>query len=288
MNSKYALNLIKSERYSELFENHDIYRRTILPSFINSLWMDQQQYGLYAYLPVYLTSENKIIAEGKDLKWSNLQDLVMLDFIEVEETLSKVIIDICKLKKQLKDEQGELPDTIHLDKIPINLSLKEFLGHLSLKYPSTQAVNQFYQLTHEVFEELIHDPYNQKMGLELQKFCEHAIHTVVINACDSLSMLSYILIMNTQNNYHNMVYLKYLILKDNIQDKDIPDFLHSQGDIAIDPMTQEPFQWNAKTRTISSSLNSEKRYLPLAIREAVKQNPEIKNLQVTIPKRDPK
>ncbi|GAA5103035.1 hypothetical protein [Wohlfahrtiimonas larvae] len=288
MHSKYALSVMKSDKYIELFENHDIYRRTISPSFINSLWIDQQYYGLYAYLPVYLASENIIAAEGKDLKWSNLQDLMMLDFIEVKEELSKVAIDISKLKKQLKDEQGELPDTIHLEKIPLKLFLKEFLGYLSLKYPSTQAVNQFYQLTHEVFEELMRDPYNQKTGLDLQKFCEGAIHTVVIGACDSLSTFNYILVMGVQRSYHNMVYLKYLILRDNIQDLDIPEFLKAQGDLAIDPITQEPFQWDAETRTIFTPLNDEKRYLPSTIREAIKQNPDIKNLQVTIPKRNSK
>ena len=93
---------------------------------------------------------------------------------------------------------------------------------------------------------------------------------------------------DVQRNYHNMVYLKYLILRNNIQDQDIPEFLRAQGDIAIDPITQESFQWNAETRTIFILLPEDKYLLPPRTQTVVTNNPGIKNLQVTIPKRDSK
>lgn len=121
------------------------------------------------------------------------------------------------------------------------------------------------------------------LGKMKTEYCEQLMnHFVKSLLCSTDHQLDYLLRGNTQLNYHNMVYLKYLIIKNNVQDENIPEFLKSQGDIAIDPITKEPFAWNAEKCTISLLL-TEPKYLPVSVRQAVLENSDIQYLQVSIP-----
>lgn len=148
---------------------------------------------------------------------------------------------------------------------------------------SNEALNQGYIFNQELFESIRNKSFSDQKE-QLVKECE-ALDAQYENICNVFAFDDYLKRYDTQSNYHNMIYLKYLILRDNIQDQDIPAFLQAQGEIAIDPITQKPFQWNATTRAIFIPL-PEYRYLPAQIRSAVTKNPDIKNLQVTIPKKD--
>ncbi|MGL4675280.1 MAG: hypothetical protein ACRCXK_10500 [Wohlfahrtiimonas sp.] len=150
---------------------------------------------------------------------------------------------------------------------------------------SNEALNQGYIFNQKLIESIRHNSFAEQKE-QLVKECE-ALNTQYEDICSVFAFDDYLKRYDTQSNYHNMVYLKYLILRDNIQDQDIPEFLKAQGEIAIDSITQEPFQWNAEARTIFIQLAKDK-HLPTQIRMAVMKNPDIKNLQVTIPKRDSK
>jgi hypothetical protein len=150
---------------------------------------------------------------------------------------------------------------------------------------SNEALNQGYIFNQKLIELIKNDTFVDQKE-QLVKECE-ALNAQYEDICSVFAFEDYLARYYTQSNYHNMVYLKYLILRDNIQDQDIPEFLKAQGDIAIDPITQEPFQWNAEARTIFIPFPIDK-HLPIQIRMAVMKNPDIKNLQVTIPKRDSK
>ena len=150
---------------------------------------------------------------------------------------------------------------------------------------SNEALNQSYLFSQRIIKFVKKNSFLDQKE-RLIKECE-TLKAQYGEICNVFAIEDYLARYDTQSNYHNMVYLKYLILRDDIQDEDIPEFLKAQGDIAIDPITQAPFQWNTETRVISIPL-PESKYLPSQIRMAVMENPDIKNLQVTIPKRDSK
>ena len=72
------------------------------------------------------------------------------------------------------------------------------------------------------------------------------------------------------------------MMKNQIQDKDIAEFLKSQSDLAIDPITQKPFVWNPDERSISLS-SVQYKYLPAPIRRTMNDDAEPKILQVKLP-----
>ncbi|WP_077928168.1 hypothetical protein [Wohlfahrtiimonas populi] len=99
----------------------------------------------------------------------------------------------------------------------------------------------------------------------------------------SPSMDDYIVRLYEQQNYHQLVYLKYLILRDDISIRDIPEFLNSMGDLAKNTITKERYHFNAETRVLSTPLPKEGKYIPHSVRQAQQDDPSIQNLEVTIP-----
>ena len=99
----------------------------------------------------------------------------------------------------------------------------------------------------------------------------------------SPSIDDYIVRLYEQQNYHQLVYLKYLILRDNTSIKDIPEFLNSMGDLAKNTITKEPYHFDAGTRILSTALPKEGKYIPHSVRQAQQDDSSIQNLEVTIP-----
>lgn len=85
-----------------------------------------------------------------------------------------------------------------------------------------------------------------------------------------------------QQNYHNLVYIKYLIMKNKISADEIPEFLSSLGDLAKNTVTHQPYYFDLQTHTLSTPLPDNK-YLTGLIRSARWQNKEIQNYEVYIP-----
>ncbi|MGL4674534.1 MAG: hypothetical protein ACRCXK_06715 [Wohlfahrtiimonas sp.] len=108
------------------------------------------------------------------------------------------------------------------------------------------------------------------------------------NASITLEYLSpsidgYIVRLYEQQNYHQLVYLKYLILRDDISISDIPEFLNSMGDLAKNTITKERYHFDAETRVLSTPLPKEGKYIPHSVRQAQQDDSNIQNLEVTIP-----
>lgn len=125
-----------------------------------------------------------------------------------------------------------------------------------------------------------YDPTTQKLVREL---CKGVTNTLLMMDCrNSIWEVGYLERNDIQRDYHNMVYLKYLIMKHQVQDEDIPEFLKSQGDLAIDPISQQPFVWNSKERSISLS-GVQYKHLPATIRRTMQNDAHLKTLQIVIP-----
>lgn len=148
---------------------------------------------------------------------------------------------------------------------------------------SIEELNDYYVKKSQlemIYQAKPYDPTTQKLVSEL---CNDVTNSLLVMDCQSPIWASGYLERNdTQKNYHNMVYLKYLIMKNQVQDKDTPEFLKSQGDLAIDPITQKPFMWNSVERSISLA-DVQYKHLPAPIRRTMNDDEDFKTLQVHLP-----
>ncbi|WP_143691179.1 hypothetical protein [Wohlfahrtiimonas populi] len=127
------------------------------------------------------------------------------------------------------------------------------------------------------------NPYDSATQKLVNKLCHDVTNNLLVMDCrHPMWQSGYLERNDTQRNYHNMVYLKYLMMKNQIQEKDIAEFLKSQGDLAIDPITQKPFIWNPDERSISLS-GVQYKHLPAPIRRTMNDDAEPKILQVKLP-----
>lgn len=127
------------------------------------------------------------------------------------------------------------------------------------------------------------NPYDLTIQKLVSELCKDVTnHLLAMNCQKPIWASGYLERNDTQRNYHNMVYLKYLIMKNKVQDKDIAEFLKSQGDLAVDPITQKPFIWNSKERSISLS-GVQYKHLPAPIRRTMNDDADLKTVQVKLP-----
>lgn len=83
-----------------------------------------------------------------------------------------------------------------------------------------------------------------------------------------------------QHNYHKLLRLKYLIAKNRIQDLDIEAFLQREKRRAVNSITNQPFVWDPKTRTISTDNPADLKLFPSPLN---KSEAALSKLQITLP-----
>ena len=148
---------------------------------------------------------------------------------------------------------------------------------------SIEELNDYYVKKHQLETSYQANPYDLTRQNLVSELCKDVTnHLLVMNCQSPIWASGYLERNDTQRNYHNMVYLKYLIMKNQIQDKDITGFLKSQGDLAVNPITQKPFIWNSKERLISLS-GVQYKHLPATIRRAMNDDIDLKTVQVKLP-----
>ena len=152
--------------------------------------------------------------------------------------------------------------------------------YLNNKYPSDQRINSMIEAL-KAMNEITQE------GVIIDKNLYHRMlkeHNVWLD-----DFIQYEELMNRfkvrfveQQNYHNLVYIKYLIMKNKISADKIPEFLSSLGDLAKNTVTHQPYYFDLQTHTLSTPLPDNK-YLTGLIRSARWQNKEIQNYEVYIP-----
>ena len=164
-----------------------------------------------------------------------------------------------------------------------HLSFVWFEPVLAMGDLSVTELNDYYAKKSELDALYQINPYDPITKVMIGKLCNDVSNIVLVMNCQSPIWTSGYLERNdTQKNYHNMIYLKYLIMKNQVQDQDISEFLKSQGDLAANPITQKPFVWNPEERSISLS-GVQYKHLPVPIRRKVNDDGESKILQVKLP-----
>lgn len=163
----------------------------------------------------------------------------------------------------------------------INMTPMDALAYLNTKYSSNEFFNDYYNFLQKLTEK---SKENKQLTEEvLNEFLADTKTAAMTSLVPYTEFDQYWMRLYEQQNYHQLVYLKYLIMKDRIISSKVPDFLHSMGDLAVNTITKEPYQYNVLTKVLSTPLPKESRYLPANIKEAYFDNKSIHSFQVTIP-----
>lgn len=95
---------------------------------------------------------------------------------------------------------------------------------------------------------------------------------------------SYWVRLYEQQNYHQMVYLKFLIMKERIPSQQIPKFLESMGNLARHTITKKAYQYDRNAHKLSTPLPKQNKYLPIHIKILRMYDSNISNFEVILPK----
>lgn len=237
----------------------------------------------------YLMALGHYIPPTIEKRFDELKTNTKFAYPESWSLFSKKSIDEYVDKKQQEFyKEWELLTKIHHDYFQQkNISLDELLAYFKQNYSIIPYLNESYKLSLEYQKVLLNDDFEQKT-LALIEAC-HKNPAFIAKTCDEYrAIIDYIHRYEEQVVYHNLVYLKYRIMKDKIKDKDIPAFLVSQSEYTKHPLRDEIVKWNPEKRTLSIPLAKELNYLPAGVRLLVSQKKDestnITHYEVSIPK----
>ena len=169
----------------------------------------------------------------------------------------------------------------------LDMSPEEAFAYLNTKYPSVKFYNEYYKLLEKLTL--------MNMSKENVHFTSQVLDTVLKDEVSptyqpyARTIVSYSdfgtywMRLYEQQNYHRLVYLKYLIIRNNVSSKDIDQFLKSKNELARNTITDQPYEYDGKNKILSTPLPIDNKYLPVNIKQAKFDNRSIKNFQVDIP-----
>lgn len=294
---------------SIIFELKDYFRSSVLP-YLNTINVDtstiqlnlEEQYIVLKYWQnkgVKLTPRLQQLQEKLDVvkdlnRWKNLNDLEELtafvdkassllwdvNIANMTETMMKKApryskSEVQEFQKLHEESQQLLDDWYKAYFVSIGSNPTLLLKALNQLYPSTRYFNDQLSMLDRL------EKLNNEGVILTTEIMQGFVKSQDQNFIDAIH--SYTMRLYEQQNYHQLVYLKYLIMRDKISVSEIPAFLNSMGDLAKNTITKEPYHFNAETRALSTPLSKEKRYIPYSVRTAQQNDPNIQSLEVTIP-----
>lgn len=163
----------------------------------------------------------------------------------------------------------------------LGFNAKDGISYLNIQHPSTDFFNAHFNVLHQL-ETMNQNGQLYDYAMIEKMLNEDYLHTIALRF-GFPEKDNYMIRLNEQQNYHQLVYLKYLILKNKISVSEIPAFLESQGDLAKNTVTKEPYLFDAKTGILSTPLPKEGKHLPFSVRKAQEKDKSIQNFEVKIP-----
>lgn len=167
----------------------------------------------------------------------------------------------------------------------LHLTPGKALAYLNSRYPTTGLYNDYYKVL-QILEK------NKSLHLTVEQLDHLVVDEISDEHWHMIKALlpyegfdDYWLRANEQQNYHQLVYLKYLIIKDQISRKNIPTFLESMGNLAKNTITEKLYHFDIKTGVLSTPLPKENKHLPINIKDARLDDPTIQYFKVTLPKK---
>lgn len=151
---------------------------------------------------------------------------------------------------------------------------------------SNEEILSFYTARQKIYEKFVQDYQINEATEQASQLCENLLNILLATRCDVY--FYFIDRATVQLNLHKMVYLKYLILKNHVKAQDIPEFLISQGNLAVNTITKTSFLWDAEKHAISSLVLLDSRAIPMPIIKILNRKNKTRSLLITIPQRDSK
>ncbi len=212
------------------------------------------------------------ISDGMDekaLETMTLEELFTLQKPKIEELIELIgtpntfDVELLQRKNEATRSLREIRDMIEMfEKSPLYETLKTM--------PFTSARAYYFDEVNEYIALLNHDsllnPSEKMIALQtrLNSPFDQRYYTQLI----------------VQHNYHKLLRLKYIIAKNRIQDRDIGAFLQREKRRAVNSITNQPFVWDPKTRTISTDNPADPKLLPAPLN---KSEAALGKLQITLP-----
>lgn len=295
---------------SIIFELKDSFKSTVLP-YLNTIKVDassiqlnlEEQYIVLKYwqnkgvklAPRLQQLQDKLDVVKAQNQWKNLQELEELtEFVDKASSLlwdvnianmtatmmkKKAPVysksDVQEFQKLHEESQQLLDDWYQTYFVSIGNSPTLLLRVLNQLYPSTRYFNDQFSMLDRL------EKLNNEGVILTTEIMQDFVKSQDQNLMDAIH--SYTTRLYEQQNYHQLVYLKYCIMRDEILLENIPEFLVSMGDLAKNTITKEPYHFNAETRVLSTPLPKEMKYIPYSVRATQQNDPNIKNIEVTIP-----
>lgn len=166
----------------------------------------------------------------------------------------------------------------------LGFSLQEVLFDLNTKYPATDFYNEYFLAIQTIErDDNIQSHLTVKKLLSLFPNMNDHTMTIAKRMVDYRMFDYYWSRLYEQQNYHQLVYLKYLVIKDQILVKDIPEFLRSQGKIARNTMSDEAYTYDVKDGKLYTPLPRSSKHLPSNIKIRRLRENSVQHFEVILP-----
>lgn len=268
-----------------LSKEHDLIITTYLERYVS-------KYDL----PPSLKNLSEILLQEATPNWSEAEELFTLMTLHDDNVNTRITDSIKnistpqdkanteKLRQSYNDSEKAVEQWYQNYFKRMNFTEKDAITYLNTKYSSIPFYNDFYRafqiltqandngvlLTDDKISELLSNKVDPKHWEEITD-----------NKKPSWLYIYWARVMEPQN-YHQLVYLKYLIFKNKISIDNIPVFLESQKDLAKNIITKEPYSFDVETGILSTPLPIDNRLLPSNVRHAQNNDKTIQNFEVRI------
>lgn len=168
----------------------------------------------------------------------------------------------------------------------LGISPKEALFAFNEKYPSIHFYNDYYKMLQIIsLEENLEQRLSPKT---LYALLNGQIMPETLAFVQTLSIYSdfdnYWVRLYEQQNYHQLVYLKFLIMKDQISEENLSEFLSLMGSLARNTMTNKSYVYDEESSKLSTPLPRQNKYVPVHIKILRLYDASIQNFEVILPK----
>lgn len=255
-----------------------------------------ERYASKYDLPPSLKNLSEILLQEATPNWSEAEELFTLMTLHDDNVNTRITDSIKnistpqdkanteKLRQSYNDSEKAVEQWYQNYFKRMNFTEKDAITYLNTKYSSIPFYNDFYRafqiltqanddgvlLTDDKISELLSNKVDPKHWAEITD-----------NKKPSWLYIYWARVMEPQN-YHQLVYLKYLIFKNKISIDNIPVFLESQKDLAKNIITKESYSFDVETGILSTPLPIDNRLLPSNIRHAQNDDKTIQNFEVRI------
>ncbi len=231
--------------------------------------------------------------KANEENWENLQQLQLLKEVVFHEVINEndvilySLLDRLSSNESLKPSQSAITEWYRNFFQRIQFSAREALTYLNTKYPSRELFEDYYKLLKILVEKnntessiiFTRELLNELVEQTIQPKNMAIIQTILIQ----VEFEMYWLRLYEQQNYHQIVHLKYLIKKNGVEDKDIAEYLDSLGELARNTITGEAYTYDSKTKLLTTPLPTSSQHLPSSVRQIRRDNHLVKFFQVHIP-----